>query len=111
VTFLAHRAKNICNQPQVNKTLSKKEALSEYTNEIEDLKAQLVAMRQKSGVFVASDQYEEMTSDLERTADEIAQMEEYIITKEKELEEMKELFARHTQDLVGLLFFCHSSSV
>lgn len=57
-------------------------------------------MKQKSGVFVPSDQYDEMTADLERTADEIAQMEEYIITKEKELDEMKELFARHSQDLV-----------
>lgn len=57
-------------------------------------------MKQKSGIFVPADEYDEMTQDLERTADEISQMEEYIITKEKELEELKELFARHTQDLV-----------
>lgn len=100
----AHRAKNICNQPQVNQTLSKKEALANYTGEIEDLKAQLVSMRQKSGKYVPIEEFDEINRDLESTADQIVAMEDFIVTKDKELEEIKELFDQHSSTLVQLPF-------
>ncbi|KAK5417188.1 Kinesin-related motor protein [Exophiala xenobiotica] len=61
----AFRAKNIRNKPQVNSTISKKTLLKEFTNEIEKLKSELIATRQRNGVYLTNDQYEEITVESE----------------------------------------------
>ncbi|KOB69118.1 Uncharacterized protein OBRU01_17302 [Operophtera brumata] len=45
----AHRAKNIQNKPEVNQKLTKKAILKEYTEEIDRLKRDLQASRDKNG--------------------------------------------------------------
>ncbi|EFW98497.1 kinesin family protein [Grosmannia clavigera kw1407] len=57
----AFRAKNIRNKPQVNQLVSKKTLLREFTAEIEKLKSELIVTRQRNGVYLALDAYEEMT--------------------------------------------------
>ncbi|OAA55302.1 kinesin-II 85 kDa subunit [Niveomyces insectorum RCEF 264] len=57
----AFRAKNIRNKPQVNQLLNKKTLLREFTAEIEKLKSELIVTRQRNGVYLANDAYEEMT--------------------------------------------------
>jgi kinesin family protein 11 len=57
----AFRAKNIRNKPQVNQMISKKTLLKEFTIEIEKLKSELIATRQRNGVYLTNESYEEMT--------------------------------------------------
>ncbi|KAE9974393.1 hypothetical protein EG327_008791 [Venturia inaequalis] len=61
----AFRAKNIRNKPQVNQMVSKKTLLKEFTLEIEKLKSELIATRQRNGVFLTQETYEEMTIESE----------------------------------------------
>ncbi|KIX00253.1 uncharacterized protein Z518_10392 [Rhinocladiella mackenziei CBS 650.93] len=61
----AFRAKNIRNKPQVNSMISKKTLLKEFTAEIEKLKSELIATRQRNGVYLTNEQYEEITVESE----------------------------------------------
>ncbi|EHL01884.1 putative Kinesin-like protein bimC [Glarea lozoyensis 74030] len=61
----AFRAKNIRNKPQINQTINKKTLLKEFTYEIEKLKSELIAARQRNGVYLANEAYEEMTVERE----------------------------------------------
>lgn len=45
----AHRAKNIQNKPEVNQKMTKKAILKEYAEEIDRLKRDLQASRDKNG--------------------------------------------------------------
>ncbi|KAF1358484.1 kinesin-domain-containing protein [Lizonia empirigonia] len=56
----AFRAKNIRNQPQVNQLLSKKTLLKEFTTEIEKLKTELRATRQRNGIYLSQENYDEI---------------------------------------------------
>lgn len=58
----AHRAKNITNRPEINQKFSKKALLQEYTEEIDKLKKDLLASRERNGVYLAPDSYNEMQS-------------------------------------------------
>lgn len=57
----AFRAKNIRNKPQINSLMSKKTLLREFTAEIEKLKSELIATRQRNGVYLTNENYEELT--------------------------------------------------
>lgn len=61
----AFRAKNIRNKPQVNAMISKKTLLKEFTAEIEKLKGELIATRQRNGVYLSNEQFEEITVESE----------------------------------------------
>ncbi|CAL3970160.1 hypothetical protein PZA11_006439 [Diplocarpon coronariae] len=61
----AFRAKNIRNKPQVNQMINKKTLLKEFTLEIERLKSELIATRQRNGVYLSNEYYEEMTVESE----------------------------------------------
>ena len=54
----AHRAKNIMNKPEVNQKMSKATKMREYTEEIERLRKDLIASREKNGVFLAQENYQ-----------------------------------------------------
>ena len=57
----AFRAKNIRNKPQINSTISKKTLLREWSIDLEKLKSELIATRQRNGVYLPTHTYEEMT--------------------------------------------------
>lgn len=61
----AFRAKNIRNKPQINTMMSKKTLLKEFTAEIEKLKSELIATRQRNGVYLSNENYEELTIESE----------------------------------------------
>lgn len=67
----AHRAKNITNRPEINQKLSKKALLKEYTEEIERLRRDLLAARERNGVYLAQDNYNEMQILIENQSKEI----------------------------------------
>ncbi|RSM12214.1 hypothetical protein CDV31_006420 [Fusarium ambrosium] len=61
----AFRAKNIKNKPQLNPMMEKKTLLKDFTMEIEKLKSELIATRQRNGVYLSNEAYEEMTAQSE----------------------------------------------
>lgn len=58
----AFRAKNIRNKPQVNQRVNKMTLLNEFTTEIEQLKSELIATRQRNGIYLTEDSYEQITT-------------------------------------------------
>ncbi|XP_012145367.1 kinesin-like protein Klp61F isoform X2 [Megachile rotundata] len=103
----AHRAKNITNRPEINQKLSKKEFLKQYTVEIERLRKDLEAAREKNGVYLANENYQEMQTqiaqlnkDIEEKINHIKALEKTVQDKEKiyndlevqTLAQMKELY-------------------
>lgn len=88
----AFRAKNIRNKPQVNQMVSKKTLLREFTGEIEKLKSELIATRQRNGVYLTQESYEEITTESEsrriladEQKDKIETMETNLRNKVQEL--------------------------
>jgi kinesin family member 11 len=82
----AHRAKNIQNKPEINQRLTKKVVLKEYTEEIDKLKRDLMAAREKNGIYLATDTYNDMLYKME--------------TQQKELNEKITLFKSLKEELV-----------
>ncbi|XP_027862812.1 kinesin-like protein KIF11 isoform X2 [Xiphophorus couchianus] len=81
----ASRAKNIMNKPEVNQKLTKRTLIKEYTEEIERLKRDLAATRDKNGVYLSSENYESMVT-------QITAQEEQIVMMEEELKKVNDLF-------------------
>jgi kinesin family protein 11 len=88
----AHRAKNITNKPEVNQKISKKEKLLEYHHEIDKLKMELLAAREKDGVFLPKDAYEEQIKTKLRQEEEIVYLTKGLKAKEDEMENFLEMF-------------------
>uniref|UniRef100_A0A2P2I6J6 Kinesin-like protein KIF11 n=1 Tax=Hirondellea gigas TaxID=1518452 RepID=A0A2P2I6J6_9CRUS len=88
----AHRAKNITNKPEVNQKLNKRELIGEYTEEIERLRLDLLAMREKNGVYLANENYKDMIDTMELQNKEITEKIEHIRAIEAELEKKTEMF-------------------
>ncbi|KAJ1977310.1 Kinesin- motor protein, partial [Dimargaris verticillata] len=59
----AHRARNIKNKPEINQRMTKKALIKEYIAEIERLKADLLAAREKNGVYLTSDSYQQLVDE------------------------------------------------
>lgn len=79
----AHRAKNITNRPEINQKLSKREFLKQYTEEIEKLRRDLLASRDRNGVYLADDNYREMETLISRQTKEIEEKINHIKALEK----------------------------
>lgn len=104
----AARAKNIRNKPQINQMLTKKALIREYVTEIEKLKGDLMATRQKNGVFLTTESYSEMTEESEsrRILNEEQQrkidvMETQIKNTREQFEQNMRLFLDLKKELEG----------
>ena len=80
----AIRAKSIRNRPEVNQRMTRNALLKEYVAEIERLKADLLAAREKNGIFFAEDTWNQMSveQELARTALEEAKRQVEIIARQ-----------------------------
>ena len=54
------RAKNIRNRPELNQKISKTTMIKELAGEIEKLKMDLVATREKNGVYLSVESHEQV---------------------------------------------------
>ncbi|XP_063432848.1 kinesin-like protein KIF11 [Mytilus trossulus] len=88
----AHRAKNITNRPEVNQKLTKKALLKEYNEEIERLRRDLQASREKNGIYIAEDNYIAMQSKITQQHDSIREMEEKITALTEERDKVTDIF-------------------
>ncbi|NWQ91538.1 KIF11 protein, partial [Burhinus bistriatus] len=95
----AHRAKNIMNKPEVNQKLTKKALIKEYTEEIERLKRDLVAAREKNGVYISLENYEALNGKLTVQEEQIAEYIDKINIMEEEVKRIMELFTVSKNEL------------
>ncbi|KAI9832620.1 MAG: kinesin motor protein cin8 [Phylliscum demangeonii] len=91
----AFRAKNIRNKPQLNQMISRKTLLREFTVELEKLKSELLMARQKNGVHLASETYDNLIGESESRR---------ILSEEQkaELETMETALRNRVQELFTL---------
>ncbi|KZT09433.1 kinesin-domain-containing protein [Laetiporus sulphureus 93-53] len=61
----AMRAKSIQNRPEINQRLTRNSLLKEYVAVIDRLKADLLAAREKNGIYFTQDSYDEMAMEKE----------------------------------------------
>uniref|UniRef100_A0A669C335 Kinesin-like protein n=1 Tax=Oreochromis niloticus TaxID=8128 RepID=A0A669C335_ORENI len=87
----ASRAKNIMNKPEVNQKLTKRTLIKEYTEEIERLKRDLAATRDKHGVYLSSENYESMVAQITAHEEQITEYNDKIAIMEEELKKLKVL--------------------
>uniref|UniRef100_A0A671MZM6 Kinesin-like protein n=1 Tax=Sinocyclocheilus anshuiensis TaxID=1608454 RepID=A0A671MZM6_9TELE len=95
----ANRAKSIMNKPEVNQKLTKRTLIKEYTEEIERLKRDLAATRDKHGVYISVDNYENMNSKLMSQEEQITEYTDRIAAVEEELKKIMDLFTDSKQKL------------
>ncbi|XP_015610457.1 kinesin-like protein Klp61F [Cephus cinctus] len=88
----AYRAKNITNRPEINQKLSKKALLKEYTEEIERLRRDLMATRDRSGVYLAPENYKEIQMQIELQGQEIEEKLNHIKALEEAMQKKEEVF-------------------
>ncbi|XVE75941.1 hypothetical protein DITRI_Ditri12bG0132500 [Diplodiscus trichospermus] len=102
----AHRAKNIKNKPEVNLKMMKSTLIKDLYGEIERLKAEVYAAREKNGVYIPKEQYYQEESERKAMADQIEQMVILLETHQKKLEELQDKYVGQLQqcsDLSGKL--------
>lgn len=107
----ATRAKSIKNTPQVNQSMSKDSCLVEYIHEIERLRLELKASRQKEGMYITQDQFDlyesnsilveeqkvriqNMEEQIKRFKEKYVEQTELNKKSEKKLEESEQLSAK-----------------
>ncbi|XP_051815656.1 kinesin-like protein KIF11 [Acanthochromis polyacanthus] len=88
----ASRAKNIMNKPEVNQKLTKRTLIKEYTEEIERLKRDLAATRDKNGVYLSAENYESMVGQITSHEEQIVEYTDKIAAMEEEIKKVTELF-------------------
>lgn len=95
----AHRAKNIQNKPEINQKLTKKTVLKEYTEEIDKLKRDLEAAREKNGVYLAQETFNEMQYQIDTNNREISEKTAHIRALKELMESKERLFTEVSLNL------------
>jgi kinesin family protein 11 len=94
----AHKAKSIRNKPEINQKLVKKALIRDYTDEIDRLKRELNATREKNGVFMPNEIYDAMMAEKEANKVEIRELAVQVGTLQDEIEKLVE-------QVTGLLLY------
>lgn len=89
----AARAKCITNKPEVNQKLTKKALIKEYTEQIEKLKRDLCASRDKNGIYLSEENYAEMQNQLNFQKNNLKDYVEKIQSLEEEKEKVTKIFS------------------
>ncbi|KAK4343197.1 hypothetical protein RND71_039013 [Anisodus tanguticus] len=92
----AHRAKNIRNKPEVNQKMMKSTLIKDLYGEIERLKGEVYAAREKNGVYIPKERYYQEENERKAMADQIEQMGVSIENQQKQLEELQ---SRHDSQI------------
>ncbi|KAF3441637.1 hypothetical protein FNV43_RR15552 [Rhamnella rubrinervis] len=98
----AHRAKNIKNKPEVNQKMMKSTLIKDLYGEIERLKAEVYAAREKVGVYIPKERYYQEESERKAMADQIEQMGLVLETNQKQFEELRDKYNAQVQQCLDL---------
>ncbi|XP_077997302.1 kinesin-like protein KIF11 [Glandiceps talaboti] len=88
----AHRARNITNRPEVNQRMTKRALIKQYTEEIERLRQDLHAAREKDGFFVSRETYMGMEGKINTQDHEMEDLHNRITGMEEEIKKINDLF-------------------
>ncbi|PWA42619.1 kinesin motor domain-containing protein [Artemisia annua] len=95
----AHRAKNIKNKPEVNQKMMKSAMMKDLYSEIERLKQEVYATREKNGIYIPKDRYLQEEEEKKAMAEKIERMELDAESRGKQFMELQELY--NSQQLVN----------
>ncbi|MED6219987.1 Kinesin-like protein KIN-5C [Stylosanthes scabra] len=98
----AHRAKHIKNKPEVNQKMMKSTLIKDLYGEIERLKAEVYATREKNGVYIPKDRYYQEESEKKAMADQIEQMGLRIENHQKQYDELNGRYIEQVQQCSDL---------
>lgn len=88
----ANKAKSIRNKPEVNQKLVKKALIKEYTEEIDKLKRELFSSREKNGIYMPQDLYDDMNNQISNQKDEIREQLSKISALTEDMEKLEEQY-------------------
>lgn len=88
----AIRAKSIRNKPELNQRMSRNALLKEYVGEIERLKADVLAAREKNGIYFSEETWKEMTNEQELRRTECEESKKQVEIVESQLRSVREEF-------------------
>ncbi|KAL2239500.1 UNVERIFIED_CONTAM: Kinesin-like protein KIN-5D [Sesamum indicum] len=79
----AHRAKNIKNKPEINQKMMKSALIKDLYFEIDRLKQEVYAAREKNGIYIPKDRYLQNEAEKKAMSEKIEQMEIDLESKDK----------------------------
>ncbi|KAM5560023.1 kinesin-like protein KIN-5B [Rosa sericea] len=88
----AHRAKNIKNKPEANQKMSKTVLLKDLYIEIERMKEDIRAARDKNGVYIPRERFVQEEAEKKARVERIEQLENDLNLSEKQVEKFRELY-------------------
>ncbi|XP_049933922.1 kinesin-like protein KIN-5D isoform X2 [Nymphaea colorata] len=110
----AHRAKNIKNRPEVNQKMMKSAMIKDLYSEIDRLKQEVYAAREKNGIYIPRDRYLQEEAEKKAMSEKIERMELDLEAKDKQLAGLQELYDTQQQlvaDLTDKLEKCQRKLV
>ncbi|CAL0334066.1 unnamed protein product [Lupinus luteus] len=88
----AHRAKNIKNKPEVNQKMVKSALIKDLYSEIDRLKQEVYATREKNGIYIPRDRYLQEEAEKKAMSEKIEHMELVALSMDKQLMELQERY-------------------
>nr|XP_010937758.1 kinesin-like protein KIN-5A [Elaeis guineensis] len=88
----AHRAKNIKNKPEVNQKMMKSAMIKDLYSEIDRLKQEVYAAREKNGIYIPRDRYLHEEAEKKAMTEKIERLELELDSKDKQLIGLQELY-------------------
>lgn len=88
----AYRARSILNRPEINAKLSKDDLVKEYSNEMDKIRKDILQLREKSGLWIAQENFLEMREKIEQHEVQISEKTKQMIALKEEMDKKKALF-------------------
>ncbi|XAR68983.1 Plus-end-directed kinesin ATPase [Bertholletia excelsa] len=98
----AHRAKSIKNKPEANQKMSKAALLKDLYLEIERMKQDVRAAREKNGVYIPYERYAQDEAEKKAKNEKIEQLEIDLNLSEKEVDKFRELYITEQEEKLEL---------
>ncbi|KAL1920301.1 uncharacterized protein VTP21DRAFT_1447 [Calcarisporiella thermophila] len=96
----ASRAKNIRNMPEVNQRMTTKMLIKEYLKEIDRLQADLTAVREKHGIYLSQDSYQQLMEENTSRKQQVDEMRRNTESIQHTLRQTEEKFQHNMKLLV-----------
>lgn len=88
----AMRAKSIRNKPELNQRMTRNSLLKEYVVEIERLKADVLAAREKNGIFFSEETWNQLSAEQELRQTEMEEAKKQVEIVESQMRSVREEF-------------------
>ena len=88
----ALRAKSITNKPELNQRMNRNSLLKEYVAEIEHLKADLLAAREKNGIFFSEETWNRLNAEQELRKTELMEAKKQVEIVDNQMRNVRDEF-------------------